>query len=202
MLKYKLGKKFIEYPQCMMVTHEAVMYQRTRSSAQYGIGQFFPQRAVVLRATVSHKIFTLADTTITCINLFFLQGDRFSATADIVSATSTKARGGGKDLFIYIGLMPDFCCRSRYSEAESLRRRTCRLLGSPSAPTLFRPKNATVAHFLGSFQPSLNAAACLRVLALSEGLPEVMALASAIPGLVDGLTKGSDVMKSVCGGIV
>ncbi|CAM9284004.1 unnamed protein product, partial [Ectocarpus fasciculatus] len=46
----------------------------------------------------------------------------------------------------------------------------------------------------------LHAAACLRVLALSEGFPEIMASASAVPALVDGLKNGSPLMKSVCGG--
>ncbi|CAN0071552.1 unnamed protein product [Ectocarpus sp. 4 AP-2014] len=46
----------------------------------------------------------------------------------------------------------------------------------------------------------LHAAACLRVLALSEGFPEIMASASAVPALVDGLKSGSPLMQSVCGG--
>ncbi|CAB1096090.1 unnamed protein product [Ectocarpus sp. CCAP 1310/34] len=46
----------------------------------------------------------------------------------------------------------------------------------------------------------LHAAACLRVLALSEGFPEIMASASAVPALVDGFKSGSPLMKSVCGG--
>ncbi|CAN0029475.1 unnamed protein product, partial [Ectocarpus sp. 13 AM-2016] len=46
----------------------------------------------------------------------------------------------------------------------------------------------------------LHAAACLRVMALSEGFPEIMASASAVPALVDGLKSGSPLMKSVCGG--
>lgn len=49
-------------------------------------------------------------------------------------------------------------------------------------------------------QAALNAAGCLRVLALSDGLPEKMASASAIPALVDGLKSRSALMKSVCGG--
>lgn len=49
-------------------------------------------------------------------------------------------------------------------------------------------------------QAPLNAAACLRVLALSEGLPEIMVTASAVPALADGLATGSNLMKSVCGG--
>lgn len=48
----------------------------------------------------------------------------------------------------------------------------------------------------------LHAAACLRVLALTEGLPEVLSSASAIPALVDGLKSGSPLMKSICGGTV
>ncbi|CAM9971003.1 unnamed protein product [Scytosiphon promiscuus] len=46
----------------------------------------------------------------------------------------------------------------------------------------------------------LHAAACLRILALSDGLPQMMTSASAIPALVDGVKKGSSLMKSVCGG--
>jgi len=49
-------------------------------------------------------------------------------------------------------------------------------------------------------QGPLHAAACLRVLALSEGLPEVLSSSSAIPALVDGLKSGTPLMKSICGG--
>ncbi len=38
------------------------------------------------------------------------------------------------------------------------------------------------------------------MLALSEGLPEVLSSSSAIPALVDGLKSGSPLMKSICGG--